>query len=87
LPEGAGGAFEGADVQFLQVLADPVPGVAGGGLDDPDQEQREPAEDDVGADAVFEPVVDRAQFQGGLHVPPAAFDLQQLLVAQRDVFG
>ena len=65
----------------------PVPGVAGGGLDDPDQEQGEPAEDDVGADAVFEPVVDRPQFQGGLHVPPAAFDLQQLLVAQRDVLG
>jgi hypothetical protein len=38
LPERAGGAFEGADVEFLQVLADAVPGVAGGGLDDPDQE-------------------------------------------------
>src|SRR4051812_42830914 len=38
LPEGAGGAFEGADVEFLQVLADAVPGVAGGGLDDPDQQ-------------------------------------------------
>jgi hypothetical protein len=35
LPEPAGGAFEGADVQFLQVLADAAPGVAGG-LDDPD---------------------------------------------------
>ena len=39
----------------------------------------------MGADAVFEAVVDRPQLQGGLHVPPAAFDLQQLLVAQRDV--
>jgi hypothetical protein len=29
LAEGAGGAFEGADVQLLQVLADRVPGVAG----------------------------------------------------------
>ena len=29
---------------------------AGAGLDDPDQEQGEPAEQDVGADAVFEPV-------------------------------
>ena len=45
------------------------------------------AQDHVGADAVFEPVMDRAEFQGGLHVPPAAFDLQELLVAQRDVLG
>ncbi|MFC4945857.1 hypothetical protein ACFPFQ_20500 [Pseudonocardia sp. GCM10023141] len=43
LPEGAGGAFEDADVQVLQVGADAVPGVAGGGLDDPDQQQGEPA--------------------------------------------
>jgi hypothetical protein len=50
LPERAGRAFERADVQFLQVLADAVPGVGGGGLDDPDQEQGQPAEDDVGAD-------------------------------------
>ena len=28
LPERAGRAFEGADVQFLQVLADPVPDAA-----------------------------------------------------------
>ena len=39
----------------------------------------------MGADAVLEAVIDRPQFQGGLHVPPAAFDLQQLLVAQGDV--
>jgi hypothetical protein len=63
-------------VQFLKVLADAVPGAAGGGLDDPDKQQREPAEDDVGADAVFEPVMDRPQFQGGLHVSPAAFDIE-----------
>jgi len=31
LPERAGGAFEGADVEVLRVLADAVPGVAGGG--------------------------------------------------------
>ena len=42
---------------------------------------------DVGADAFFEPVIDRAQVQDLLHVPPAAFDLQELLVAQRDVGG
>ena len=51
------------------------------------EQQREPAQHDVGADAVFEAVVDRAQVQDLLHVPPAAFDLQELLVAQRDVLG
>ena len=38
LPERAGRAFERADVEFLEVLAELVPRVAGGGLDDPDQE-------------------------------------------------
>ena len=64
-----------------------VPGVAGGGLDDADEQQREPAQHDVGADALFEAVIDRAQVEDLLHVPPAAFDLQELLVAQRDVGG
>jgi hypothetical protein len=30
LPEGAGGAFEGADAQLLEFLAEPVPSVASG---------------------------------------------------------
>jgi hypothetical protein len=47
----------------------------------------EPAQQDVGADAFFEPVVDGAQVEDGFHVPPAALDFQQLLVAQRDVLG
>jgi hypothetical protein len=38
LPERTGRPFQGADVQFLQVLANVVRGVAGGGLDDADQE-------------------------------------------------
>ena len=33
----------------------------------------EPAQDHVGADALFEAVVDRAQVEHGFHVPPAAF--------------
>jgi hypothetical protein len=39
----------------------------------------------VGADAVFEAVVDRSEVEHGLHVAPAAFDLQQLLTSERDV--
>jgi hypothetical protein len=38
-----------------------APGVRGGGLDDRDQEQGEPAELDAGADAVFAAVVERPQ--------------------------
>ncbi|MFC5212204.1 hypothetical protein ACFPM0_37455 [Pseudonocardia sulfidoxydans] len=32
-------------------------------------------------------VIDRAQVQDLLHVPPATLDLEELLVAQRDVLG
>ena len=60
---------------------------AGGGLDDADEQQREPAQHDVGADAVLAPVVDRAQVEDLLHVAPAALDFQELLVAQGDVLG
>jgi hypothetical protein len=75
LAEGAGGAGEGADVQLVELVADVVPGQAGGGLGDADQQQGQPAQDDVGADALFEAVVDRPQVQGGLEGAPAAFDL------------
>src|SRR4051795_3092755 len=50
LAEGAGGAGEGDGVEPVEVAADVVPGVAGAGLDDADEEQGEPAEHDVGAD-------------------------------------
>ena len=81
----AGVAGEGAEVQALEFVAEVAPGVAGVGLGDPDQQQREPAEQHVRADPVFFAVVDRSQIEGGLHVAPRAFDLQELLVAQRDV--
>jgi hypothetical protein len=41
----------------------------------------------VGADAVLAAVQHRAQVQGGLHVAPAAFDFEHLLVAAGDVLG
>ncbi len=46
----------------LELVADPCPGASGGVLGDAHQEEGEPAEDDVGADALFEPVVDGPQF-------------------------
>jgi hypothetical protein len=47
----------------------------------------EPAEDDVGADALFEPVVDGAQVKDRFHVAPASLDFQELLVAGGNVLG
>jgi hypothetical protein len=55
-----------------------MPGLAGAGLDDADEQQREPAQHNVGADALFEVVTDRAQVEDLFHVPPAAFDLEEL---------
>jgi hypothetical protein len=76
LAEGPVGAGEGDHVQAVQLGRERLPGGAGGVLDDPDQQQGEPAQHDVGADALFQPVVDRAQVDDLLHVTPAAFDLQ-----------
>jgi len=73
LPEGAGGAGEGAEGELGELAGDLVPGGSGGGLGDADEEQGEPAEDDVGADPLLQPVVDRAQVDDLLEVPPAAF--------------
>src|SRR5262249_45191349 len=87
LPEGAGRAGEGAQGEQVQLVGDLGPGGPGSGLGDADQEQREPAQDDVGADALLFPVIDRAQVDNLLEVAPAALDFQQLLVAQGDVLG
>ena len=53
------------------------PGTAAGVLGDPGQQEREPAEDNVSADALFFPVVDGAQVDDLLHVAPAALDLEE----------
>jgi hypothetical protein len=41
----------------------------------------------VGADAVLEPVEDWPEFERALEVAEAALGFEQVLVAQRDVFG
>ena len=77
----------GDHLQAVQLGGEGPPGRAGGGLHDPDQQQRQPAQHDVGADAFLQPVVDRAQIDDLLQVAPAPLDLEELLVAQRDVLG
>jgi hypothetical protein len=83
----AGVAAEGSLVQALEFAAHVAPGIAGLVLGDTDQQQRQPAELDVRADPVFFAVMHRPQVERGLHVTPTAFDLEQLLVAERDVLG
>ena len=58
----AGG--EGDQVHPVEFVADVAPGVAGGVLDHPQEQQRQPAKLDVGADAVLAVVEHRAQPQG-----------------------
>jgi hypothetical protein len=67
LPEGAGGAGEGADADPLQFAAHGGPCLPGVVLGDADEQEREPAEQDVRADALFEPVAGRPQVQDGLY--------------------
>ena len=75
-----------AEVHLVELAADVGPRVVGAGLDDPDLEECEPAQDDSGSDAVFEPVVDGPEVQRGFNAAPASFDFEELFVTQRDVF-
>ena len=87
LRDRAGGAGEGDEVQAAEFERDPPPGLAGLAFGDADQQQREPGEQDVRADAVLEAVKDGAQLDRGLQVAEAAFGFEQVLVAERDVLG
>src|SRR5690348_16641172 len=82
LAEGSRGAGKGADGDPVELAAQFRPGRAAGVLGDAGEEEGEPAQDDVGADALFLAVVDRPQVDDLLEVAPAALDFQQLPVAQ-----
>ena len=71
----------------MEFERDSPPGQFGLAFADADEEQREPADQDVRADAVLEAVKDRAELEGALEVAEAAFGFDQVLVAERDVFG
>src|SRR5829696_2126057 len=87
LDDRAGLAGQGDLLQPAGFAADPPPGLLAGPLGDAGQQQRQPAQQHMGADAVLQPVEDGAQQQLGLQVPEAALGLQQVLVAQGDVLG
>ena len=87
LEDVSGGAFELAEVDALELAADRWPGLVGLGLGEAGEEEGEEAEQDVRADAVVFSVVDGSEVEGVFECAPAAFDLDQLLVAERDVVG
>ena len=58
---GAGAAGQAHRVHPAQVGGDAAPGGAGAAFGDADEQQRQPAQQDVGADAMFESVEDRPE--------------------------
>jgi len=84
LTVGGGEGDQGHPVEFMAGVA---PGVGGGVLDHADEQQRQPAQLNVGTDAVLAVVEHRAKPERALHVSPAAFDVHQLLVGVGEVVG
>lgn len=66
LRDPAVGGGEGDQVHPVEFVAQVAPGVAGGGLGDADEKQRQPAQLDVGVDAVLAVVEDQPQPQRAL---------------------
>ena len=71
--DAAGTPGEGDGVDAAELDRDPPPRQVGGPFGDPDQQQGEPAQQDVGADPRFQMVMNRPEFEGGLQVAEAAF--------------
>ncbi len=74
-------------VDALEFVAQVAPGVAGLAFAEAHEQQREPADQDVGADALLEAVEDRAQGKDAMEVAEGALGFEQVLVAERDVLG
>lgn len=72
--------LESDQVHAVELLANVAPGVAGVVLGDPDQQQAEPAQLDVGAEPVLPVVEHRPQPQRAFQIPPAVLDLGELFV-------
>ncbi len=83
----AGRTAEGDELEALQLPCDLPPATGALALADADQEQGEPADQHVGADTVLEAVEDGSQGERPLEVAERALGLDQVLVAESDVFG
>jgi hypothetical protein len=78
-------AGEGDEVQALELQGDPTPRLPGLALGEGDYQQREPAQQDVIADAALEAVEHGPQLEGALEVTEPTFGFEQVLVAQARV--
>jgi hypothetical protein len=87
LGDGAGGPGERHGVDPAELESDAPPCHAGAPLSDSDQQQGEPAQQDVGVDAWFDAVIDGSRVEGGFHVTEPAFGFEEVLIAERDVLG
>ena len=79
LDDGAGGAGQGHGGHAVHLAGDPRPLVARGLLGNADEEQGEPADEDMRADAGLEPVEHRPEHEGGQHAPEAALGARRFL--------
>ena len=79
LDDGSGGAGQGHGGHAAGLAGDPRPRVAGRLLGDADEEQGEPADEDMRADAGLEPVEHRPEHEGGQHAPEAALGARRFL--------
>ncbi len=71
----------------VELAAQLGPGGGAGVLGDAGEQEGEPAQDDVDADALFLAAAGGPQVDDLLEVSPAALDFQELLIAQGDILG
>ena len=70
------GRLHDHEVHAVELVANVAPGVAGRVLDDPHEEEPQPAELDVASDPVLSMMEDGPEPERSLHVPPASLHLE-----------
>jgi len=74
-------------VDSAEIDRDPSPGEHGAPFGNTDEQQGEPAQQHVGADAWFDPVEHWSQLEGRFEVAESPFGFEEVLVAERNVLG
>ena len=76
-----------AHVDSVEKFSNAVPSVAGFQLGQTNKEQGEPTKSHVASDTLILPVIHRPELQSGFECPEGPFYLEELFVAQGDLFG